>query len=641
MAGASENMKHPRNCSCRRLPTIFRFAAVGVALGVSGNTGSAFMTNPVARFPSRCVDRVTWTRPYLNRVSTRGLVGIKAVGDEGGVDANGSEGSSSRSLRSGLAKQEFITLVDEGNTEGSLKLLKERRDELELGMAEANKLLTLVSKGLFGDTPDENMIKDAYEALKDAGLLKAFGSVDLGMVPVKSRTMSRDKLEQMTGMNGQNLSPGRPSGLWLGAGVGLFAAELALGKLLDVDALQTIVPLTISALVADRILLGGAVAESCTRALVPGYRERIYRHEAGHFLVAYLLGCPVQGCLLDPFVVGRYSEAGTQGGMVFTDPVFSKGVDSGKLTRWAIDRFTTVLMGGIAAEAINYGSCEGGAADEGFMIQILSTISPPFSAEQIKSQAFWAATQAVLLIREHKEAYDMLVAALERGAELGECVEMIETELAKKPLPGDCNKDYRKPSSPAEEVRGMMVRRMSNRYNSYGAYAERVEERRPGGQGGGGAKGTVESERARLEGQMAEKDKAMLDLQRRVRELERTIAGGGSLDTQGIKEDGGGVWVNDLKALKEDISAASDNQAFEDAEMSDEGRSIAEASRGAATTARPLDARGRLSDGSASSAIAIESAKKLKDIETKALENAKRMADVEDRLRKFDDKQPR
>ena len=38
----------------------------------------------------------------------------------------------------------------------------------------------------------------------------------------------------------------------------------------------------------------------------------------------------------------------------------------------------------------------------------------------------------------------MLVAALERGAELGECVEMIETELAKKPLPGDCNKDYRK-----------------------------------------------------------------------------------------------------------------------------------------------------------------------------------------------------
>lgn len=54
---------------------------------------------------------------------------------------------------------------------------------------------------------------------------------------------------------------------------------------------------------ADRLLLNGAVAETLTRLIVPGYRERIIRHEAGHFLVAYLLGCPVQGCLLDPFVV--------------------------------------------------------------------------------------------------------------------------------------------------------------------------------------------------------------------------------------------------------------------------------------------------------------------------------------------------
>ncbi len=140
------------------------------------------------------------------------------------------------------------------------------------------------------------------------------------------------------------------------------------------------------------------------------------------------------------------------------------------------------------------------------MIGILSTIAPPFNREQIKSQALWAATQAVLLIQEHKvlfatlqsmrsrhanlptkhgstlalcvdamvmvdsgdsflffqhvfsclifqhatetetetqEAYEVLVNALEQGAELGECVRVIEAELAKRELPGDVRRANR------------------------------------------------------------------------------------------------------------------------------------------------------------------------------------------------------
>lgn len=49
------------------------------------------------------------------------------------------------------------------------------------------------------------------------------------------------------------------------------------------------------------------------------------------------------------------------------------------------------------------------------MIGILSTIAPPFNREQIKSQALWAATQAVLLIQEHKVICDFAVYALPRG----------------------------------------------------------------------------------------------------------------------------------------------------------------------------------------------------------------------------------
>ena len=30
----------------------------------------------------------------------------------------------------------------------------------------------------------------------------------------------------------------------------------------------------------------------------PAYARTVLQHEAGHFLVAYLLGCPIEACLL-------------------------------------------------------------------------------------------------------------------------------------------------------------------------------------------------------------------------------------------------------------------------------------------------------------------------------------------------------
>ena len=39
-------------------------------------------------------------------------------------------------------------------------------------------------------------------------------------------------------------------------------------------------------------------AEAVSTALSPGGAERVVRHEAGHLLLAHVLGCPVQGCRL-------------------------------------------------------------------------------------------------------------------------------------------------------------------------------------------------------------------------------------------------------------------------------------------------------------------------------------------------------
>lgn len=49
----------------------------------------------------------------------------------------------------------------------------------------------------------------------------------------------------------------------------------------------------------------------------------------------------------------------------------------------------------------------------------------------------------IILCAQHQDAYEVLVLALERGAELGECVQAIETELAKRELPGDVRRANR------------------------------------------------------------------------------------------------------------------------------------------------------------------------------------------------------
>lgn len=97
---------------------------------------------------------------------------------------------------------------------------------------------------------------------------------------------------------------------------------------------------------------------------------------------------------------------GGQGGTVFADPIFARGIESGSLTKSAVDRFSIILMAGIAAEAGQFGKADGGGVDESTLIDILSSIQPPFTFEMIRRQARWAATQvitslAAMMLQQH------------------------------------------------------------------------------------------------------------------------------------------------------------------------------------------------------------------------------------------------
>ena len=196
------------------------------------------------------------------------------------------------------------------------------------------------------------------------------------------------------------------------------------------------VTLTVS--IADRVLLNGAISESVAKAISPETQSKILRHEAGHFLCAYLLGLPIEGVVLSAFAAlqdARFGPRGVSAGTSFFDLDLQQQIANAQIKRSAIDRYSIVVMAGIAAEAIHYGQADGGAGDEIALISFLSNLNgdssvsdkPAWNDLSIRNQARYGALQAVLLLREYKECYDALVDALERGKTLGECIYAIES----------------------------------------------------------------------------------------------------------------------------------------------------------------------------------------------------------------------
>lgn len=275
---------------------------------------------------------------------------------------------------------------------------------------------------------------DMYETLKDQNHLRLFGAVTKDNMPASgSHTVRPELLEEITLLSMKALTP-KPTNTLLYAGVGLALIEgIASAKFgLDINILFFA---TLTAAFADRVFLNGAVQETIAKTLAPESQPKINRHEAGHFLCAYLLGCPVEGFVLSAWAAladARFGDRAVSAGTSFFDPLLSKQIGASKITRSSIDRYSIIVMAGIAAEASNYGRADGGAGDETALIAFLSQMNgapsanPAWNDVTIRNQARWGAMEAVLILREYKECYDALVDTFERGGSLGDCIYAIE-----------------------------------------------------------------------------------------------------------------------------------------------------------------------------------------------------------------------
>jgi len=147
-----------------------------------------------------------------------------------------------------------------------------------------------------------------YSILKKQQVLKGFACIQDQrgyQENYLSKNVDAEMIESRTeGLPMSALTPGQAQNFWAYGGVALCLLELGICKLYGVDA-GAVIPATIAAFFLDRFVGGGRVFDAFARVVLPRYKERIIRHEAGHFLVAYLLGCPVQDCLLRPVFNGE------------------------------------------------------------------------------------------------------------------------------------------------------------------------------------------------------------------------------------------------------------------------------------------------------------------------------------------------
>ncbi|XP_042991864.1 uncharacterized protein LOC122318508 isoform X2 [Carya illinoinensis] len=116
------------------------------------------------------------------------------------------------------------------------------------------------------------------------------------------------------------------------------------------------------------------------------------QHEAGHFLIAYLVGILPKGYTLTSLeALKKEGSLNVQAGTAFVDFEFVEET---------LNRFSCIALAGVAAEYLLYGIAEGGLADINKLDMLLKSLA--FTQKKADSQVRWSVLNTVLLLRRHE-----------------------------------------------------------------------------------------------------------------------------------------------------------------------------------------------------------------------------------------------
>ncbi|MEN9217236.1 MAG: hypothetical protein Q6K90_07925 [Gloeomargarita sp. HHBFW_bins_162] len=153
----------------------------------------------------------------------------------------------------------------------------------------------------------------------------------------------------------------------------------------------------------------------------PGAQARVIHHEAGHFLVAHLMGIPIEDYTLDAWSSWRRGY-----------PPGEAGVRFGAITPELLPRCPVLWLAGMAAEELVYGQAQGGATDQQQAEYLLACFPPTERAWRLRA----AYREARQLLHNHWPAYLALVAVMKQKKSVVECTEVLNAALnSASPIP--------------------------------------------------------------------------------------------------------------------------------------------------------------------------------------------------------------
>lgn len=231
--------------------------------------------------------------------------------------------------------------------------------------------------------------------------------------------------------------------------IGLFVFASLVLPILDLSPYLTasLAFALLSAIGLDTVLADGQVTRAVRDRLTgrnPERRERVLRHEAGHFLLAHLFEIAIEGYALDAWESLRQGHPGDGGVRFDLEASFNRqvqAIESGAtrsatsaaatISRRWVDQAAMVLMAGIAAEELFYERSIGGDNDRSQLQAMLRGLK--FSPQEGQQRERWAIVQAKAMLERYRDAYDALVVAMGDRASVVDC----QQAIAAHPAPAD------------------------------------------------------------------------------------------------------------------------------------------------------------------------------------------------------------